>query len=170
MKQFIYKEVQGHKLTADVFLPEGDGPFPAIALFHGGGWVFGKPDEFHGMCERFVKIGFVTVSFSYRLSVNPDGSFPHPDITPVESTKDARSALRWLKSKASDFNIDTDRIAGGGQSCGGQLIMSCVLQAGINEETDDMSIDPGVKGIFTAPLTALTISRTSTGSWPIAMP
>jgi len=42
--------------------------------------------------------GFVTFSFQYRLSGNEDGSYSHPDITPVESTKDARSAIRWSRN------------------------------------------------------------------------
>jgi len=114
----------------------------AIAFFHGGGWAFGSPSEFHEACKRFAKKGFITFSFEYRLSIQEDGTFPHPDITPVESVKDARSAMRWLKENASDLKIDSDRIIAGGQSAGGQLALSTALIEDINESSDNKNIDP----------------------------
>jgi len=60
---------------------------------------FGSGEENCGEDVDGIKIkGFVTFSFQYRLSGNEDGSYPHPDITPVESTKDARSAIRWSRN------------------------------------------------------------------------
>ena len=86
----IYKQVMGLDLSVDVFYSgaalERHGN-PAIAFFHGGGWAYGDPSEFHNACRRYASKGFVTFSFSYRLSVNADGTVPHPGITPVESVK-----------------------------------------------------------------------------------
>ena len=99
----IYKQVMGQELLVDVFYTdsalERKGN-PAIAFFHGGGWAYGNPAEFHNACRRYAEKGFVTFSFSYRLSVNQDGTVPHPVITPVESVKDARSALRQVENVA----------------------------------------------------------------------
>ena len=86
--------------------------------------------------------GFVTFSIHYRLSVGNDGSVPNPDVTPVESTKDARSALRWLKKNAESMNVDSARIVVGGQSAGGQLALATALCDSVNEDTDDVSISP----------------------------
>jgi len=140
-----YKSVGQQELKVDIFYaPEKlKGTVnPAIALFHGGGWAFGSPSEFYSTCKRFAEKGFVTFSFSYRLSIKDDGTFPHPQITPVESTKDARSALRWLKENATELKIDPDMIVAGGQSAGGQLALSTVLVDNVNESTDNMTIDP----------------------------
>jgi len=41
----------------------------AIVFFHGGGWAFGIPSEFFTTCERYAKIGIVTFSVDYRLSI-----------------------------------------------------------------------------------------------------
>ena len=141
----IYKTIQGKQLTVDIFYTNKTVRSPdnlAIAFFHGGGWAFGSPSEFHEACKRFAKKGFVTFSFEYRLSVQEDGTFPHPDITPVESVKDARSAMRWLKENASDLKIDADKIIAGGQSAGGQLALSTALIEDINESSDNINIDP----------------------------
>jgi acetyl esterase len=141
----IYKQVDGMDLQAHLFYttvtrenPEN----PAIAFFHGGGWVFGSPEEFFGACKRYAGKGFITISFQYRLSINEDGSYPHPGITPVESVKDARSAIRWLRENAKELKIDPDRIVVGGQSAGGQLALSTALAETVNEKTDDLSVSP----------------------------
>ncbi len=141
----IYKEINGQNLAADVFyVPEiiQESNNPAIAFFHGGGWVYGSPEEFHGACERYAEKGFKTFSFQYRLSINTDGSYPHPEISPIESVKDARSAIRWLRENADELGIDPDKIIVGGQSAGGQLALSTVFAEEINEETDNLDISP----------------------------
>jgi acetyl esterase len=144
-EQKIYKTINGHQLKADVFYTvETQQKLlnPAIAFFHGGGWAYGSPDEFHNACKRYAKKGFITFSFQYRLSVNEDGSVPHPEITPVESVKDARSAMRWLRENATSFHIDPDKIIAAGQSAGGQLALSTALIDDINESTDNLDISP----------------------------
>lgn len=141
----LYKEINGQDLAADVFYaPEviEASDNPAIAFFHGGGWVYGSPEEFHGACKRYAERGFKTFSFQYRLSINEDGSYPHPEITPIESVKDARSAIRWLRENAVELGIDPDKIIVGGQSAGGQLALSTVFAEEINEETDNMDVSP----------------------------
>jgi acetyl esterase/lipase len=141
----IYKQVMGLDLFVDIFYTdaalERQGN-PAIAFFHGGGWAYGDPSEFYNVCRRYAKKGFVTCSFGYRLSVKEDGTVPHPGITPVESVKDARSALRWLKEMAGHWNIDPGKVVAAGQSAGGQLALSTALLDRINESTDNLDIDP----------------------------
>ena len=143
--KLVYKVVAGQELAVDMFYsttgPTSDAN-PAIALFHGGGWVFGDPSEFYEACRRYARKGYTTFSFQYRLSRNADGSYPHPDISPIESVKDARSAIRWLRSHADSLGIDPDKIVVGGQSAGGQLALSTALLDSINESTDDLAISP----------------------------
>jgi acetyl esterase/lipase len=141
----IYKTIDGKQLKADMFYTAGTQQKlmnPAIAFFHGGGWAYGSPSEFHGACIRFAKMGFITFSFQYRLSVTDDGTVPHPDITPVESVKDARSALRWIRENATSFHIDPDKIVAGGQSAGGQLALSTALINDVNEASDNPDVSP----------------------------
>jgi acetyl esterase/lipase len=141
----IYKVINGLDLAVDVFYaPEKieESNNPVIALFHGGGWVYGSPEEFHGACKRYAERGFKTFSFQYRLSINGDGSYPHPEISPIESVKDARSAIRWLRENAEQLGIDPDKIIVGGQSAGGQLALSTVFAEEINEKTDNLDISP----------------------------
>ncbi|MEQ8552006.1 MAG: alpha/beta hydrolase [Cyclobacteriaceae bacterium] len=139
----VYKTVDTMDLTIDIFMPENSQePRNAIVFFHGGGWVYGHAGEFHGACKRYAEKGFVTFSVEYRLSINQDGSYPHPDITPYECVLDTRSAVRWVKQNAKRFNINPDKVAVGGQSVGGQLTLMTALADSINELSDDLAIDP----------------------------
>ncbi len=151
MKTLVYKKVAGRELHVDVFHPEQARPpnaHPAIAFFHGGGWAFGSPTEFHEACRRFAAKGFVTFSFQYRLTIKEDGTYPHPDITLVECAKDARSAIRWLRANAVELGIDPQRIVVSGQSAGGQLAWGTVLFDDINEADDNLEISPHANALL----------------------
>jgi acetyl esterase/lipase len=76
------------------------------------------------------------------LSINPDGSYPNPDISPIESVKDARSAIRWMRENARSLGINPDKIVVGGQSAGGQMALGTELLDSINEDTDDLRVSP----------------------------
>jgi acetyl esterase/lipase len=144
-KRVVYKTVEGLPLHVDLFLPEGaatENKRPAIAFFHGGGWAFGEPSAFYETCRRYARMGYVTASFQYRLSINEDGSYPHPEITPVECTKDARSALRWMKKNSDEMGVDPEKIIVSGHSVGGQLSLATALCDSVNESTDDLSVSP----------------------------
>lgn len=142
-KKLVYKTVDNRELSVDMFYTSASqqkNGNTAIALFHGGGWVFGDPSEFYEACRRFAKKGYVTFSFQYRLSRNDDGTYPRPGVTPVESTKDARSAIRWLRENAGLLKINPDKIVAGGQSAGGQMALGTALLDSINESTDNLKI------------------------------
>jgi acetyl esterase/lipase len=144
-QKIVYKKVGNRELSVDMFYTKSSqqkSDNSAIAFFHGGGWVFGSPSEFYEACRRYARKGKVTFSFQYRLSRNEDGSYPHPDITPVESTKDARSAIRWLRENAATLKINPDKIVVGGQSAGGQLALATALIDSVNEVTDNLKISP----------------------------
>jgi acetyl esterase/lipase len=144
-EKLVYKVIAGHELSVDMFYAEAGQKSKnstAIAFFHGGGWVFGAPSEFFEACRRYAKKGYATFSFQYRLSRNSDGTYPNPDISPIESVKDARSAIRWIRAHADSLNIDPEKIVVGGQSAGGQLALSTALMDSINESTDDLDISP----------------------------
>lgn len=150
-KDIVYKEIDGHQLTAHIFYNVeliNKQNNPAIAFFHGGGWVFGSPEEFFGACRRYAMMGFRTISFQYRLSINPDGTYPAPGISPIESVKDARSAIRWMRENAEMLKIDPDKIIVGGQSAGGQLALSTAFLDTINENTDNLRISPAPNALL----------------------
>lgn len=59
----------------EVMVPEGEGPFPAVVLVHGGGWVAGDPSVMAGLARYLSSNGYVTVNTSYALARGEPG-FP----------------------------------------------------------------------------------------------
>jgi acetyl esterase/lipase len=96
-------------------------PRPAIVVIHGGGWVEGDKSSFasreHGVPGNivdFAALGFVAVTINYRLS--GEATFP-------AALEDCKTAVRWLRAHAKDYNLDPDHIGAYGNSAGGHLAM-----------------------------------------------
>lgn len=57
----------------EVRVPDGEGPFPAAVLVHGGGWVRGSPLLMTSMARFLTAEGYLTVNTAYTLSINRAG-------------------------------------------------------------------------------------------------
>lgn len=103
-----------------IYTPVGDGPFPILVYFHGGGWVVCSI-ETHDAWSRHIanKIGCVVVSVDYRQA--PEHKFP----TAVD---DCYTAIQWAAAHAASFDADGTRVAVAGDSAGGTLsAVVCLL-------------------------------------------
>jgi len=100
------------ELRARLYRPEGEGPFPTVAFFHGGGWVIGDLDT-HDLMAREVCRGSraVVVSVDYRLA--PEHPFP-------AAAEDAVAAARWIAGHAAELG-GNDSFGVAGDSAGGNL-------------------------------------------------
>jgi acetyl esterase/lipase len=111
--------------TLDIFLPEGDGPFPVILAIHGGGFAFGDsrgPDcvsALHGL-----KRNYAIVSVNYRLS--GEATFP-------ADVEDVKAAIRFIRANAAKYSLNPDKIATWGGSAGGTLSAMCATSGDVAE-------------------------------------
>jgi acetyl esterase len=136
-EEHVYKTVDGRKLRLYVTRPadwKASDKRPAIVFFHGGGWVGGAPGQFTEHSKYFASRGLVCVQVEYRLL---DKASKDPPITCVN---DAKSAMRWVRSRADKLGIDPDRIASGGGSAGGHLAAFVGMVEGVDDPQDDLSI------------------------------
>ena len=150
----VYKTIDTLNLKIDIFYNSqliAKENKTAIVFFHGGGWAYGTPSEFYSTCERYARMGIVTFSVDYRLSVK-NGMVPHHTISPIESLMDARSAMRWVRKNAARFHIDPNKIVASGQSAGGHLALSTAMIDDYNEKSDDLGIScqPNAIVLFSA--------------------
>jgi len=99
-------------LHVDVFYPSKKGKYPALLLIHGGGWRSGNKSMNTPMAQQLAARGFVVISAEYRLSL--EAKYP-------AAIHDLKAAIRWMRANAKKYRIDSDRIAVGGASAGGQL-------------------------------------------------
>lgn len=101
------------QIPVRVYVPESEPPYPALVYFHGGGWLIGNVDMFDTTCRAIVReAGCTVVSVDYRLA--PEHPFP-------AGLRDCYAATEWLVANADGLNVDTDRVAVGGDSAGGNL-------------------------------------------------
>jgi acetyl esterase/lipase len=94
---------------------------PGIVVIHGGGWIEGDKSSFSqregdvpGSIVHFARLGFVAVTINYRLS--SEASFP-------AALDDCKTAVRWLRAHAKEYNLDKDRVGAWGNSAGGHLAL-----------------------------------------------
>jgi acetyl esterase len=109
------------QIPVRIYMPQGNGPFPILAYFHGGGWVFCNLDTHDNVCRSLANgAGCVVVSVDYRLA--PEHRFP-------AAMEDAYAATQWGADNAVRINGDPARIAVGGDSSGGNLAAGVSLMA-----------------------------------------
>lgn len=104
-----------------IYTPEGQRPFPVLVYFHGGGFVTGDLDMVDGPCRMIAnRAECVVVSVDYRLS--PEHKFPAP-------LEDAYAAVKWIAENGETISVDSNRLAVGGDSAGGNLAAAVSLMA-----------------------------------------
>ncbi len=115
----------------DVYVPGGDGPFPAIVYIHGGAWLQGDKYGPRNVIDREATRGYVVASINYRLT--PTGvRWPTPMY-------DVKAAVRWLRAHAARYKIDPTRIAAWGDSAGAHLAAVLGTSAGV-ASLEDLSM------------------------------
>ncbi len=130
----IYKTVNDFELEIHLFLPENldqTEKRPVMVYFSGGSWSEGKPDWNFSACKSYAKKGWVGVTVEYRLA------YRHGTL-PFEAVMDAKTAIRWLRQHADEYNIDINRIVASGKSAGGHLVLSTALVENWNEKSDNL--------------------------------
>jgi dienelactone hydrolase len=138
-------------LKLDLARPAGEGPFPALVYIiddwaHEDTTLDRKSLE-HDIPEA-VKRGYAAVAFDRRLVITTDNNkVKYPFPAPIN---DAKSAVRWLRSHAAAYKIDSDRIGAIGVSSGGYLALLLGLTGpsdGLEGEGDDLSISSRVQAV-----------------------
>jgi acetyl esterase len=132
-----YKEVNGTKLNAWMFHPEGKvapgAKRPAIVFFFGGGWSGGSPAQFELQSRHLASRGMVAIVADYRVATRHQ-------VKPVACVADAKSCVRWLRRNAERLGIDPARLAAGGGSAGGHLAAAVATLPGLDEAGEDTSV------------------------------
>jgi acetyl esterase/lipase len=133
-----YKKTEKKPLSLHFFYPadykkENSEKYPAIVFFFGGGWNSGSPSQFYPFCKHLADQGVVAISAEYRTAKSHG-------TTPKECVMDAKSAVRWIRKNAKEYNINPDRIAAGGGSAGGHIAAATGTATSFEEESEDKSI------------------------------
>jgi acetyl esterase/lipase len=110
--------------TFDFYEPKSDSGRvnrPAILAIHGGAWKGGDKAWGEQFAEELCPFGYVVFSINYRLSDEPNGTWP-------AQIEDVQKALKYIRANAGEFRIDPTRIASLGMSAGGHLATMVALR------------------------------------------
>ncbi|GAB48240.1 alpha/beta hydrolase [Mobilicoccus pelagius] len=107
-----------HRL--DVFVPAGTSSRPLVVFVHGGSWTHGSKAEIRGgagqRAQAFRDVllghGYAVASVEYRFS--------HVARFPAQ-LHDVKAAVRYLRARSADLQLDPTRFAVAGESAGGHL-------------------------------------------------
>ncbi len=103
----------GGELKYRLYRPDGAGPHPIVAYFHGGGWVLGNQESDDPFCRDLcVRSGAVVVSVDYRHA--PEHRFP-------AAAEDAFAAVRWIADHTIELGGIPGQLAVAGWSAGGNV-------------------------------------------------
>jgi|GEM_PF-284902 len=116
----------------DIYLPkEGEGVFPVIVAIHGGSFSRGDKRDFQIVpIMEALKRGYAVISINYRLS--GEAKFPN-------QIYDVKAAIRWIRSNAGQYFLNSRKIAVWGDSAGGNLA-ALVGTSGNVKELEDLSM------------------------------
>ena len=110
----------GAQIPVRIYTPVGEGPFPIVIYYHGGGWVLNDLNTCHASCTLLAeKTNSIVVSVEYRLA--PEFKFPIPLF-------DAYDAFYSVKNEAVKLR-GNGIISVAGDSAGGNLATGVALLA-----------------------------------------
>jgi acetyl esterase len=114
--------VTGGNIHLRIYTPKnGNGPFPVIVYYHGGGFVIANIDVYDASAKVLAdQVGAVVVSVAYRLA--PEHKFP-------TAHNDSFSAYQWVLKNAGLIKGDPKKIAVVGESAGGNLAVNMAIMA-----------------------------------------
>lgn len=109
----------------DIYLPKDKNLRQGASLIvvHGGSWSGGERNDFPQWNQWFSDNGFAVFDIDYTL-VQPNYD---------AAVGDVKSAVRWIKNHAAEFEISPDKIVLLGRSAGGHLALISAYSAD-NEE------------------------------------
>ena len=111
----------GASIPIRIYTPAGEGPFPVVVYYHGGGWVIADLDTYDASPRALSnQANAVVVSSHYRQA--PEHKFP-------AAHADAFAAYRWTVANARSLKGDSSKIAVAGESAGGNLAAAVSMMA-----------------------------------------
>jgi acetyl esterase len=104
-----------------IITPLGEGPFPVIVYFHGGGWVIGDIDVVDAPLRNLAaRTSSVVVAVGYRRA---------PEHRSPAALDDCYAATKWVSNNGALLNADPSRLVVAGDSAGGNLAAGVALTA-----------------------------------------
>jgi acetyl esterase/lipase len=130
-QELIYGRKFGLALTMNVFRPQANANGRAVIFVVSGGWF--STHEVGGLAPRMAFL----IDRGYTVFAVTHGS--QPKFTIPEILEDMNRAVRFIRSRATEYKVDPDRIGIMGASAGGHLSL---MQGTAGNDGDPKAKDP----------------------------
>jgi acetyl esterase len=120
VESFTLRARDGADLPVRLYAPSHE-VLPVLVYLHGGGFTLGSIATHDSLCRHLSHLAHCAVlSVAYRLA--PEHRFP-------VAFNDAWDCVQWVNRYGGEKQLDSQRMAVGGDSAGGTLAAACALQA-----------------------------------------
>lgn len=128
---------EGEQEFGELWLPEGDGPFPVVAMVHGGCWLSQIPGT---ILQDYVAAdlrdhGIAVWNLEYARIGHETGGWPG-------TFEDIADGMDHLRAVAGDYPLDLDRLVLTGHSAGGHLALWAAARGGLPEDSAAWRAEP----------------------------
>jgi len=111
----VNPELIGDNHLFDVWVPDGDGPYPVMIYAHGGGFSSGSKVKALGSMPKVAEDKVVFISINYTLKQGGE-----------IAVKDGIDAIKYIKANHEKYKIDPEKIFLSGNSAGG-IMMNYII-------------------------------------------
>ena len=116
----VFAHEDGKDITLRIIKPwennlNKDRRYPLIVFIQGSGWTFPNINYHLPHISQFAMAGYVVVTVTHRSS---NDGHPFPAFL-----QDVKSAIRFLRAHAEEYQIDPERVAAWGTSSGGNTAL-----------------------------------------------
>lgn len=120
----IFDENAGN-ITVKLVRPCENEKLPLIIYCHGGGWVLGDFKDFEMTVKLIANYSKAAVAF-VEYSHAPEFQYP-------TALKQIYGALKYFSNYASDYNLDSDKIALLGDSAGANMAAAAAIKSNLDD-------------------------------------
>lgn len=112
----VYGHKDGLAMTMDVYRPMGENNGAGILFMVSGGWFsrWAPPEQTLPLFQPYLDAGYTM--FAVRHGSSPRYTIP-------EAIEDVRRAVRFIRSRADQYDVDPERLGVMGMSAGGHLAL-----------------------------------------------
>lgn len=163
-EDICYHHPHEQELHLELYLPRVDDVSPVLIYAHGGKYKVGiKGGDNSQFLPELATHGIACIDIEYRrIDDTPDASFPSP-------IRDMKTALKWARTHADEYQFDSTRIHVGDVSAGAHLAAFVSVTPDWPEyEPDDGRGDTtsqvngiiGISGIYDLPRYCKQVQKT----------